>query len=269
MLNKKLLASILLITAVMFAQVGNVAAAPQTQDGTTTLTGTIDEITTELDENGETVVIVKLTDEEGATQIVTLSAQEAADNGLFDLTTEELLAEAGDSVELVVDPTDVVPDEEPTQEEDVHPIAWILAEFFDIEDAGVVDGYHDDGFGFGVIAQALWMSRNITATEDEEGNASLAGDILQAKQDKDFQTFFEEHEEYFVDLEGDVPTNWGQFKKVFREKKNNLGVIVSGQEAQEETSETLNQDTVTEQDHGNNKDKGNNGKGKDKQKKKP
>ena len=265
MFNTKLMATLLLIIAVMFAQVGNVAAAPQTQDGTTTLTGTIDEITTELDENGETIVIVTLTDEEGATQIVTLSAQEAADNGLFDVTTEELLAEAGDTVELVVDPTDVVPDEEPTEEEDVHPIAWILAEFFD-EDPSVVNEYHEDGFGFGVIAQAMWMSRNITATDEEEGDASLAADILEAKQEKDFQTFFNDHEEYFEDFEGDVPTNWGQFKKALQEKKNNLGVIVSDKEGQENATETLNQ-----QDHGNNKDKdkGNNGKGKDKQKKKP
>lgn len=249
MLKTKRFAIILLALAVMFAQVGNVAAAPQLQDGTTTtIVGTIDEITTELDENGETLVIVKLTNDQG-TQVITLSAQEAADNLLFDMDTQQLLAEVDDSVELVVDPNDVVPAEEPTEEGDVHPIAWLLAEFFD-EDASVVNDYHEeDGFGFGVVAQALWISRNITRTDEQPGDASLAADILQAKQDKDFLTFFTEHDEYFTDLEGDVPTNWGQFKKLLAEKKNNLGVIVSEQAESEDSVAPL-----TEQDQGNGRD---------------
>lgn len=268
MFNTKLLAGALLIIAVLFAQVGNVAAAPQLQDGiTTTITGTVTSIETQLDENGETIVVVTVENEAG-TQTIILTAQEAADNLLFSLDTQELLVAEGDDVELVVDPNDVAPVEEVT-EEDVHPIAWILAEFFD-EDASVVNEYHEDGFGFGVIAQAMWMSRNITGTEDQTGDASLAWDILQAKQEKDFQTFFDEHEEYFVDLEGDVPTNWGQFRKSLLEKKNNLGVIVSEQEVQDDTTDSLNQDAANSQDHGSNKDKGkDNGKGKDKQKKKP
>lgn len=271
MFKTKLLAGTLLIIAVLFAQVGNVAAAPQLQDGTTTtITGTITSIETQVDENGETLVVVTVENEEG-TQIITLTAQEAADNELFDLDTQTLLAAEDDEVELVVDPNDVVPGEEPTEQEDVHPIAWILAQFFE-EEPSVVDGYHNEGFGFGVIAQAMWMSRNITGTEEETGDASLAWDILQAKQEKDFQTFFDEHEEYFQDLEGDVPTNWGQFKKSLLEKKNNLGVIVSEQEVPDDATETLNQDATDTQDHGNNKDKGknnNNGKGKNKQKNKP
>lgn len=271
MRNPKLLAVILFIIAVMFAQVGNVAAAPQWQDGTTTtITGTIKSIETRIDENGKTIVVVTVQTEEGI-QTVSLSAQEAADKGLFNLDMQVLLAGEGDPVELVVDPNDVVPAGEVTEEE-VHPIAWILAEFFD-EDASVVNKYHEDGFGFGVIAQAMWMSRNITGTEDETGDASLAWDILQAKQEKDFQTFFDEHEEYFVELEGDVPTNWGQFRKTLKEKKNNLGVIVSGQEAQDDAAQTIDRESANPQDHGNNKDKDkgkdNNGKGKDKQKKKP
>lgn len=283
MFNTKLLASILLILAVMFVQVGNVAAAPQTQDGTTTtINGTIQEITTELDANGETVVVVKVLDDQGTMQTVTLSAQEAADNKLFDLTTGELLAKAEDSVELVVDPTDVVTDEEPVAP-DVHPISMLLAKFFfggeddlglTYEMASLIDSFHngdyqlgenetlDQVFGFGVIAQALWMSRN------SEGNADieLAGDILQAKQDKNYDAFFEAHPEYADQFGDNTPGNWGQFKKVLREKKQNLGVIVSGQEENGTQDPTLQQDT---KDHGNkdkNKDKG---KGKDHKKGKP
>ena len=179
MFNTKLLASILLVFAVVITQVGNVAAAPPAQDGTTTtLNGTIKEITTELDANGETMVIVKLVDEQGATQIVTLSAQEAADNDLYDLTTQQLLAQAEDSVELVVDPNDVVPDEQ-LGEPNVHPISMLLAKFFFKADpnmvnemATLIDSFHngdyqfdenetlDQVFGFGVIAQALWMAKD-------------------------------------------------------------------------------------------------------------
>ena len=51
----------------------------------------------------------------------------------------------------------------------------------DYWDPAVVDGYHEDGFGFGVIAQALWISRNLTGTEGAPGDASLAEEILVAK----------------------------------------------------------------------------------------
>jgi hypothetical protein len=81
----------------------------------------------------------------------------------------------------------------------------------------VIDGYHTDGFGFGLIAQALWMSKNIN--ED----ASLAGQILDAKKSGDYSAFAE----YFED--GTLPTNWGQFRKALLDKKQNLGVVVSGQ----------------------------------------
>ena len=264
MLNTKLLASLLLVLAVLFGQVGIVAAAPQVQE-TTPITGTVQSITTETDANGVTTVLVTLLDDQGATQTVRLSVEAAVTLALVtvDPATQEPVVDqtqVGQTVEI--DPTTVIPEE--TTEESVHPIAWLLAEFFG-EDPVVVDGYHEDGFGFGVIAQALWISRNLTGTGDVPGNASLAEDILIAKQDKDFEAFFEAHPEYVID--GDLPSNWGQFKKALSDKKNNLGVIVSGQEDSSSSTEVL-----PGQDHGNgkdkNKDKGN-GKDKDKNKNKP
>jgi hypothetical protein len=260
MSNTKYLASILLVLIVLFAQVGNVAAAPQTQDATL-ISGTVQSITTETDANGVTTVLVTLLDDLGATQTVRLSVDTAVTLGLVTLdpaTQEPVIDETqvGQSVE--VDPTTVIPDEEPT-EETFHPIAWLLAEFFG-EDPSVVEGYHDDGFGFGVIAQALWISRNLTGTEGENSDASLAEEILQAKEDKNFEAFFEAHPEYIVD--GTLPTNWGQFKKALSNKKNNLGVIVSGQEDPDGAT-----DALIQEDHGNGKDK-DKGKGKDKDKNK-
>ena len=250
MFNQKLIAGILLVLAVLFAQVGNVAAAPQLQE-TTPITGTVQSIALETDANGVTTVLVTLLDDQGATQTLRLSVDTAVSLGLvtLDPTTQQPVVDEtqiGQTVEI--DPGTVIPDEE-TPEEAIHPIAWLLAEFFG-EDPTVVNGYHEDGFGFGVIAQAMWISRNLTGTESETGDASLAAEILQAKQDKDFEAFYEAHPEYLGE-DGAVPTNWGQFKKSLLDKKNNLGVIVSGQEEPDTTTDPV----LTDQNHGNGKDK--------------
>lgn len=256
MSKTKFLTSLLLALAVLFAQVGIVAAAPPTQD---TTPPAITQITTETDENGVTTVLVTLEAEGEASQTVRISLEYALELGLIDPTTQEPVLPANVPAGTSVDPAqviEVVPGEEPV--EDVHPIATILANFFG-EDPSTVNEYHLDGFGFGVIAQAMWMSRNLTGTEDEAGDASLAGDILQAKRDKDYETFFKEHQE-FGEVFGDaMPTNWGQFKKVLKEKKNNLGTIVSGQADESTEDPALQQNPGQE-----NQDKD---KGKDKNKK--
>lgn len=253
MSRTKFVSSILLAMAVLFAQVGIVAAAPPTQETTPpTITG----ITTETDENGVTTVLVTLQTEGQPDQTVRISLDYAIELGLIDPTTQEPVLLENVPPDTTIDPAqviEVVP-EEPA--EDVHPIATILANFFG-EDASVVNEYHLDGFGFGVIAQAMWMSRNLTGTEDAVGDASLAGDILEAKRNKDFETFFAEHEEFGDVLGDEMPTNWGQFKKLLKEKKQNLGVIVSGQADESTEDPALQQNSGQQnQDHGNNKDKG-------------
>ena len=264
-MNKiKLILTVALTFVVLFAQVGNVAAAPLAQDPAL-ITGTITDIALETDTNGVvTAVLVTLEDDLGATQTVRISVETAAflnllvldENGQPVLDPNTGLPDVdedmfGTIVEIAA--IDVLPDEE-TEEEPVHPIAALLAAFFGGEDenlASVIDDYHEEGFGFGVIAQALWMSQNLTGTEDEAGDASLAGDILQAKQDKDFETFFTNHPELTFD--DTVPTNWGQFRKALLNKKQNLGVVVSGQaDLTEQESSNSNGN-----DHGN--DNGNNG----------
>lgn len=254
MFNATRLAGILLILAVLFAQVGNVAAAPQVQD-TTPITGTVQSITTEIDTRGVTTVVVTLLEEQGATQTLRLSVETAMILGLVTLDPTTMTPvvneiQVGQTVEI--DPTTVISEDD--SEESVHPIAWLLAEFFG-EDPGVVNDYHEDGFGFGVIAQALWISRNLTTTEDGTGDASLAEEILVTKETKDFEAFFEAHPEYVVD--GDLPSNWGQFKKVLSDKKNNLGVIVSGQADPDDSTDPLlsEQDQNQGQDHGNGRHK--------------
>ena len=259
MFKTKFITSLLLAMAVLFAQVGMVAAAPPAQDPTP-LTGTIKTIVIETDANNVTTVLVTFEDAQAATQTIRLSLAAAAGLGLVDETTLQVNeAQIGQPVTL--DPAVVIPEEESA--ENVHPIATILANFFG-EDPSVVSGYHEDGFGFGVIAQAMWISRNLTGTEDEVGDASLADDILQAKRDKDFETFFADHEEFGDVLGDEMPTNWGQFKKLLKEKKQNLGVIVSGQADESTEDPALQQHPGQQnQDNGKNKDK-DKGKGKDK-----
>ena len=240
------LAGALLTLTVLFAQVGSVFAAPPTQDTTpsTPITGTVDSITTETDASGVTTVLVTVTDDLGATQIYRLSVETAARLGLvsIDPTTNEVAVDqtkVGQPVDI--DPTTVIADAE-QPEEPVHPIVKILATFFG-EDPAVINGYHEDGFGFGVIAQALWIAQGL-----ETANPDItAGLILQAKRDKDFSAF--------ILPDGSTPTNWGQFKNAALGKdKKNLGIIVSGHA--ENTDDTTVEGAL--QQHGNGKDKNKN-----------
>jgi hypothetical protein len=106
---------------------------------------------------------------------------------------------------------------------------------------GVVQGYHEDGYGFGVIAQAMWMSKSLG-----EGDMADSGLILEAKKTGDYSAF--------VLPDGSTPTNRGQFKKaVMGKDKKNLGFIVSGHANDEETQTQHN--TGHGNDNGKDKDK--------------
>lgn len=246
-MNKtKLLTGILLVLAVLFAQVGTAFAAPAAQDATT-ITGTIISVTPETDPTGVTsTVLVAYTDGTGTQQSVRISLADAVSLGLVSVDTTvtpnvvTVVAQPGATVNIVS--TLVIPD----QTEAVHPIAAILADFFGL-DPSMVNNLHEEGFGFGVIAQALWMQKNLD-------DASITPEmILQAKQNNDYNS---------ITLpDGTNPTNWGQFKKALLEKKNNLGIIVSGH-ANNGTEDPLTQQT---QGKGNGKDK-NQGKGNGKNK---
>jgi hypothetical protein len=268
MMKTKVLASVLLALAVLLAQVGSAAAAAQPQETTPP------PVTTETDENGETTVLVTLPLEDGTTRTVRISLADAITLGLIDETTQEPVAQLPEG--LTIDPTmvleEVVP-EEPT-EVDVHIISSLLAEFFfdgDQDMAVAIDSLHngeftytdaegteqtmDQVFGFGVIAQALWMSQDLN---EEGADVDLAGEILFAKQDKDFQAFFDAHPEYLEPLglsEGDeLPGSWGQFKKALKtlnenKDKHNLGA------AHQDQAEDGDDATVDTQNDGNKKPK--------------
>jgi hypothetical protein len=137
------------------------------------------------------------------------------------------------AVEPTTEPTEE-PTAEPTEEPPAaHPVASaLLAEFFAGAaglDYETIMEYHEKGNGFGLIAQACWMS--IALTGDD---ASLFDDILDAKKEHDFST---------ITLPDDIeetPTNWGQFRKVVlrsEKAKKNLGAIMSRRAKQEQEQE--------------------------------
>jgi hypothetical protein len=135
--------------------------------------------------------------------------------------TEEPTAEPTE--EPTAEPTEEPTEEEPTTE---HPVASALANFFEVKlglDYGTIMGYHEDGMGFGVIAQACWMSYGL------EGDAELLDDILEAKKSGDFSS---------ITLpDGETAKNWGQFRKAAlgnEKAKKNLGAIMSGRAKQEQ-----------------------------------
>lgn len=232
----KVVSSILLIAVILFAQVGSAAAASPAQE-TTTVTGVIQSITVETDTSQVTTVVVTLTDEQGATQTVRMSVDEAVALGLVTL---DPVTGAPVVVNEKIGQTVTIEPEAPA--EPVHPISALLASFFGV-DGSVIEQYHLDGFGFGNIAQALWMSKNLN------GDASLAGLILEAKKTGDFSAF--------TLPDGSTPENWGQFKKAVSDKKNNLGWVISGKGNDDGTGTTPGNGKDKDKD----KDKGN-GKGK-------
>ena len=105
-----------------------------------------------------------------------------------------------------------------THEENDHPIANALATFFsDIEgiDYQTIMTTHEQGIGFGVIAQTLWLTTKL------EGNAVVFEELIHARQTGDFSSFILE--------DGSSPDNWGQLKKAIlgKDKKNGLGIVIS------------------------------------------
>jgi hypothetical protein len=218
MTKMKLLGGVLLVLAVLFAQVGSAAAAPQTQTGTVTLNGVVTKMVPQTDGT----VLVTVTAADQTTTTVRVSATVAAG-----LTVGQPVPQ-----DWTVPATDVVPPEEA----DTHPISKLLSDFFfgDESMAADIDSWHtgdneaEQVFGFGVIAQALWMA---TTGEGAEAttDAALAGEILLAKKDKSFQDFIDAHPDLFE--EGVTATNWGQFKKLLHDKHENLGAAVSSEKS--------------------------------------
>ena len=233
----KILISTFVALIFLVVQVIAAGAAPASQE-ITYITGTIvqDGIILETD---SATVVVTLTNEEG-TQTVRLSLYEAERLGLIkdDGTGNYVVDETKYGMDVEINSETVIPDEtdgtDSTTEEPQHPVGSAISDFFS-ELLGVdyetVMEYHDEGAGFGVIAQALWMTNAL------DGDSQTFAAIMEAKQTKDYRG---------ITLpDGSTPQNWGQFRKAVmsdREKsKENLGAIMSGR-----AENAQNQDGQTE-----------------------
>jgi hypothetical protein len=216
MFKHKLIASLLLAILVIAAQTGIVAAAPAPQ-GTTPITGTIKSITIV---KGTTAtepptILVTILDSLGKTQKAYVSVETAVALGLVTIdpvTKLPVVDKTKIGQTITIEPTQILPP--PTQSTTgEQPVAKLLATYFDV-DYDVIMELHTQGFGFGEIAQALFIAQKL-------GDVMLAGDILNAKKTGDYSAF--------TLTDGSAPTNWGQFRNaVLGHGKNNLGGVVSG-----------------------------------------
>jgi len=266
MKRTKFLVSVLLATIFLATQIIVAGAAPAAQD-TTPITGTIESIVLETDtETDTTTVVVTLTDEFEETQTIRLSVEDATALGLVtDDGSGPMVDDSKVGTDVEIDPALVIPDD--TMDEEQHPVGSALSDFFsDLlgVDYEMIMDYHEDGTGFGVIAQALWMTNALTS--DDGFETELTADqvfaaILDAKKNKDFSV---------ITLpDGSEPTNWGQFRKAImadrKKSKENLGAVMSGRAEVEQVDDELTEPMSLgqSQDKGNGTEKSNNGKNND------
>jgi hypothetical protein len=213
---KKLLSGTILAFVLIAAQVGTVFA----QDTTTSNTGTIQTVTLETDATtGDTTVLVSYTDDTGATQTVRLSVTTAEGLGLVTTTTDpgtgvaQTETTVNDGVvgsEVTIDPATVIPD---TTEEDQHPVGSALAEFFGVDYDALMNARDEYNAGFGVIAQALWLTKELG------GDTDTFTALLNAKQSGNYEDI--------TLADGSTPRNWGDVVRSLK-KGENLGSVKSG-----------------------------------------
>ncbi|HEX5836211.1 MAG TPA: hypothetical protein VFY26_00175 [Anaerolineales bacterium] len=245
MKKAKLYISLLIMSLLVLTQVWGVSAAAA-HDNTDTILGSIQEITLETDlSTGVTTVLVTLRDENKDVLTVRISEQTAYDLGLLDYDVDGnpfIVQPLPETIEI--DPATILPDEDDAQ----HPIGSAIATFFSdvpgVEYSTIMEAY-ENGTGFGVIAQALWLTRKLG------GDADAFMIIIEAKKTGDFSTI--------TLSDGTTPLNWGQFKKAVlaEDKKGNLGMVISDKEKDNGNGNPGN--------HGNNSNNVNN---KDKEKEK-
>ncbi len=216
---KKLFTSMFLVLALLAMTAGTAFAQE-----TTAIAGTVQSVVIQENEaTGETIVVVTLLDETtGTSQTINISLETAQTLGLVatDPTTGvSTVTEGAVGTTVEIDPTTVIPEEEQ------HPVGSALSDFFGellgVDYETVMD-YHSDGVGFGVIAQALWLSNSLG------GGASTFTALLDAKQSGDYSAI--------TLADGTTPDNWGDVVKSLK-KGEKLGSVMSGKATGEDIDE--------------------------------
>jgi hypothetical protein len=202
---------------IVLALLAMTAGTAFAQDATLIM-GTVQTVVIETDATtGESIVVITILDETtGTSQTVKVSLEAAVTLGLVstDPTTgESIVTEDAVGQTVEIDPTTVIPEE--NTEENQHPVGFALSNFFgDLlgVDYETIMTYHDEGIGFGVIAQALWLSKNL------DGGSATFDALLEAKQSGDYSA---------ITLpDGSTPDNWGDVVRSHK-KGENLGSVMS------------------------------------------
>lgn len=250
MSRMKLPLTICLTMILLLVQVRAAFAGAPAQ-GTTPLSGTVQSITLESDPTtGVLTVLVNLMDVNQVTQTVRISQETAMQLGLILLDGDgnPTINEPALGEVVEIDPGAVIPD----HQEPRHPVANALATFFsDLQgiDYDTIMSAHQDGVGFGVIAQALWLTSQLG------GDSQTFQDLIYAKQHNDYTAFSN------VTDDGTTPKSWGQLRKALLDKKN-LGQVMSHHENNGNNEAHANSSTNSPaKNDKDKKDKTNNGNG--------
>ena len=248
---KKLFYIFALLAALLTLTTGSVFA----QD-VTPITGTVSSIEIQTDvDTGETIVVVTITDDTGTAHTVNLSLETAESLGLVSVDPVTGIVTANEVTEPVtIDPADILPVEEEIDcgdGETDHPVGTKLCEFFGevigVDYAAIIE-QHDEGFGFGVIAQALWLTKQV------DGDTDTFTALLEAKKSGDYSDV--------VLADGSTPDNWGDVVKSLK-KGEKLGSVMSGK-ADNGSEETTTTEAVNGRSNGNGNGNGNGNSGGDK-----
>lgn len=206
-----------LVFAIMAVPVISVGAASPAQ--TEVIEGTVQSCEATTDGfTGDPIVVCIVTLATGETLTVRLSLSDAVEKGLA-VWNEDGLVEiiATEGQDVMIEEDMLLDDPCGLPAGDNHPIAKIMANYF-CEELGttpdILQTLHEDGFGFGEIAQACFMAVQL------DGTGSLCEEILYAKKSGDYSNL--------TLPDGVTVTNWGQLRKtVLDDKSSNPGSIVS------------------------------------------
>jgi hypothetical protein len=226
MLKTKFLITLIMTMSMLASQAGAALAASALQ-GPAPITGIVQRITVETDINtGITTVVVAMMDQNDVAEIIRISEETAITLGLVTLDGDgkPIINRRALGQSIEVDPTTVIPNDETNQ----HPVGSALASFFsDIAglDYDQIMRAHDKGVGFGVIAQALWLTMKF------EGDSDVFQAILDAKETGDYSAFILD--------DGSTPKNWGELRKAILEgsdKKEKPGLVMSNKDKENDNS---------------------------------
>src|SRR5687768_4100816 len=241
MLKTKFLGSLLLTITILVAQLGTAFAAPVQQESLPII-GIVQSITLETDINtGITIVLLTVSGENDLSRRVRVSQETAFTLGLLTLNVDgnPIINNMALGKSIEVDSETAIPDDEVDQ----HPIGSALVTFFSRITGLHYDqimAAHNKGTGFGVIAQALWLTMKF------KGDSEVFLAILDARQTGDYSAFTLD--------DGTTPKNWGQLRKAILDgsKNENLGIVMSDKVKNEDKKNSSSANTDDNSDENNN-----------------